>query len=619
MGIFKKKKKQKDFARLFEIYSKAMSEVVQRRKEISPTILDGQRPEADDYGLSEANPICIRKQSMITYYLGRLCTKDGDIFTWTDDTDIIVTLHGITNVLEIKYTIYLNGKPYSDIFFVTDLGQADLLFPPAGLYFSDDDTDWDLEREALSKGVSAEQLRAFHKMEKENEVLRQKMKEENAKKEAELKEELDRENKEYKTRLEADTILIQKKYPDFNLESELTNQLFYKLTRLGFQTQYVYEYIHRHELLSKKIKKDFNQSPRDYSVDSFFNILCEIENKSKPAIIDVHSWTMYEIEKKASEIDVPVEAFIAFHDIEKETAEKQWKRHIESLRGWAEKAYETKTLYPEFDLSVEWQNQSFKQLIQIIDMPTAYEFLHFKEYYEKKSKNAYNNPPSFNRLCLQCGAELLSDSAFCHKCGKPIQENANAHHISDYESSKHNETQNETDVYKLAVLTVKAIDMLSDKHSNMIIADNDLTKCDSIIFCCFVIRAFCLFEAASREVAINFSEEYIDSIKGLLKQKFISLNSYVSKMFDNRAICYDKVFASKIEPEDKFKSILEEFEKIIKLDLINKAYTPVNVTSPLPILSIDLDVKIRNESNMLFNDLPTFISPYFERVKQNIS
>ena len=153
-----------------DVLIQAMQKANERALEIGPIILEGQRPEQDDYGLCETNPICVFSLNGTEEYLKRLCTKDGRTFTWSSYTMISASLHGLKDVGEDKYTLYLDGKPYAELFFVLYYGQTE--FPPAGLYFIDDERDWDLEREALRKDITPEQLLELRRIDGENKQLK---------------------------------------------------------------------------------------------------------------------------------------------------------------------------------------------------------------------------------------------------------------------------------------------------------------------------------------------------------------------------------------------------------------------------------------------------------------
>lgn len=155
MGLFdflKKKNSRKTETteeQFFELLSKALDAANTNNEKIKPVLLKNQNVWEANYGIDESNPIISESLEGTSEYLSRLCTPDGNKFTWSEYTSIRATVHGLTDVGEDKYTLFLDGKPYADIFFVPYIGKAE--FPPAGLSFLDDNRDWNEERRAAEQ------------------------------------------------------------------------------------------------------------------------------------------------------------------------------------------------------------------------------------------------------------------------------------------------------------------------------------------------------------------------------------------------------------------------------------------------------------------------------------
>ena len=92
--------------------------------------------------------------------------RRGKESSFTLPATIRATVGDYEDVGEDVYMLYWNGKAYTKLYFVLYVG--DSKFPPADLYFYGDDTDWDIEREAFEKGLTAAQLREIRRMEEEN-------------------------------------------------------------------------------------------------------------------------------------------------------------------------------------------------------------------------------------------------------------------------------------------------------------------------------------------------------------------------------------------------------------------------------------------------------------------
>lgn len=155
MGFFDFLKKKNDRKtenteeQFFDLLSKALDAAKQNNEKIKPVLLKNQNVWEANYGIDEANPIISESLDGTSEYLSRLCTLDGKKFTWSEHTSIRATVHGLADVGEDRYTLFLDGQPYADIFFVPYIGKAK--FPPVGLSFSDDNRNWDEERRAAEQ------------------------------------------------------------------------------------------------------------------------------------------------------------------------------------------------------------------------------------------------------------------------------------------------------------------------------------------------------------------------------------------------------------------------------------------------------------------------------------
>lgn len=184
MGLFKRKEKNvnDDF---LKIIANALTEAEDNAQNVGKAIFAKQAPEKSNFGHSETNPIFTNSISGTEHYLSNLCTKDGEKFTWSPCTSIRVTIDEYQDIGEDMYTLYLNGNEYTKLYFVLYVGES--IFPPAGLCFCDDDTDWDTEREDFSMGVPADVLLRLRKVKAENRAIR----EEEARKQISSKNDVD--------------------------------------------------------------------------------------------------------------------------------------------------------------------------------------------------------------------------------------------------------------------------------------------------------------------------------------------------------------------------------------------------------------------------------------------
>lgn len=417
MGWFFNRKKKKQQEEFFQLLGDALKTANENAQTVGKAIYDRQAPDRDDFGRSEANPVFTTSLAGTENYLGRLCTKDGSKFTWSSYTSIRATVRGHADVGEDVYTLYLNGEKYTDIYVVTYVGES--TFPPADLYFCDDDTDWDLEREAFSKGLTGAQLLEIRKMEEENERERQRI------------------QKELEETVTKKSAHIIEKYADFSIEAELKNPDFVFLADFDIDALAVYEYCHREELSFRKInKRTLNIEIPDSGY--YFNILHDIENREWQQI---RRESRERLKQHFQSNRLPHEDFLFMQKMEDENAEIKWKMRVKELRAISKQAVEVQTLYPEFDLRAEWKNETFREITKKFGMLTAYEVTHFEVCYTQEpeeratevveikaepevveikaeSKAETNEEKLF---CRKCGTRLPIDSLFCNKCGTKVE------------------------------------------------------------------------------------------------------------------------------------------------------------------------------------------------------
>lgn len=107
-----------------------------------------------------------------------------------------------------------------------------------------EDDDAYYEEEALQKGVSVEQLKTIHKMERENAELKRQMQEQEVRENA---------NKIYSKWLEQAEAL-KSVYPNFNLETELQNTRFVELLKSNIDVRTAFEVMHKDEIVGSAMQ-----------------------------------------------------------------------------------------------------------------------------------------------------------------------------------------------------------------------------------------------------------------------------------------------------------------------------------------------------------------------------
>ena len=408
LNIFNRKKaiREKGLKLLLEMQEDATKYF----EKIGPVILGRQQPDRSDFGLCESNPICTTSLLATEAYLKRLCTKDGHKFTWPRYHSIRTQLHGLEDVGEDVYTLYLDGEVYTKIYVVPYIGMSK--FPPAGLIFCDDDKDWDLEREAFGRGLDVEDLIKMHEIEKHNKELGEKIKEENEKRDMQRKKEL---------ALNAETVKVT--YPSFDLDKEMQNTMFSTLVAMECDLLLAYEYIHKTEYFDKLEAMPPKSNSESFSIAYYYDLICELEKCKKPEVRELQEDDLI---KEANERQIEVKDIIKLHHFKNEHDEFLWNMQLKHFQELAKQAMETKRLFPLFDLQADWRNDMFQKLITHFDMHIAHEILHFSYYYVRREIKPISIGPIPNNIakeqlfCRKCGESLASDSSFCHRCGTKV-------------------------------------------------------------------------------------------------------------------------------------------------------------------------------------------------------
>lgn len=420
MFFFKKKSEripQNTQDRAMELLSKAINAATENAQKQVPTLMEEQHVWESNYGLDASNPIISDSLQGTSAYLGRLCTSDGKTFTWSGYTSIRAEVHGLPDVGVDKYTLYLDEQPYTEVFFVPYVGTAE--FPPAGLFFVDDDTDWDEERllaqRAYEMGTSREIVRKLTAIE------------------AEEKEQEDKDAVR-KKEAEGEISLL---YPEVNIDVELKNPLFETLFNQGFNAVTVYEYVHSDQLLIRKKLLRQEGKTRDPSRDDYYKMLMDLyEEEFKQAWLP----SRQDEEAFARSIGAPMEVAKYLWEEEKKAKRKEWekRRSRNDVLSW--QAVELKRKYPSFNFEEEIKNEEFVQLIEKVSLKEAFEILHFSDLFERKLKTSNSTPdatpivaevkwpsmaeekgqPDKRLFCRNCGRQIPPDSKFCQNCGTKV-------------------------------------------------------------------------------------------------------------------------------------------------------------------------------------------------------
>ena len=129
----------------------------------------------------------------------------------------------------------------------------------------------------------------------------------------------------------------------------------------------------------------------------------------------------------------------------------------------------------------------------------------------------------------------------------------------------------------------------------------------------------CLNATATHSIAVEFSKKYVQEIVDQTLEHYPSLSLFFEKMFENRMAFYDRIVEKNQDNKNILKILVEEFEIILKSNLINKGYSDFSETSPMPILDFFKDFEYSAEINSFFNNMPKMLAPQLEQVQNHLA
>lgn len=157
----------------------------------------------------------------------------------------------------------------------------------------------------------------------------------------------------------------------------------------------------------------------------------------------------------------------------------------------------------------------------------------------------------------------------------------------------------------LATVTVIPVESMSSKKEYPHLLSSDATKLDTVLFSCFMLRAVCISSSSNRNKAIEFSNEYVSSVINWAKELFE--DCFDLEIVNSRFAFYDSIIARNCSFLDSINAIIEEFEYIIKTDIIQNKFAPFSETSPMPILGINEDMLCKIEVVSYYKSLLEYV------------
>lgn len=152
------------------------------------------------------------------------------------------------------------------------------------------------------------------------------------------------------------------------------------------------------------------------------------------------------------------------------------------------------------------------------------------------------------------------------------------------------------------------------EKENSLLNGSELTRTDSVIFSAFLNYLLIVSEAKNKNIGDQVSQRYLSFVFQILEENGGCYDddipsSVIREMVDNRLAFYLMILHSKPNVTAAIAALVEEFEYIIKTDIIEGAYKPFSKSSPLPILGFERDISCQIDAK----SFPSFATKMLEK------
>lgn len=148
----------------------------------------------------------------------------------------------------------------------------------------------------------------------------------------------------------------------------------------------------------------------------------------------------------------------------------------------------------------------------------------------------------------------------------------------------------------VATYMLNFVDDFMDEKDIHFLNSSPLTRDETAFFATFAIRALALCAIGRGRSAVKFENGFMNAAKKRNSSQFL-------KMVDERGEFYDRVLASKGNFSKGLSAVFEEFQLVIKYDIMKGKYAPFSESSPLPLLGFKEDAAIQQETEMFHRRL----------------
>lgn len=181
------------------------------------------------------------------------------------------------------------------------------------------------------------------------------------------------------------------------------------------------------------------------------------------------------------------------------------------------------------------------------------------------------------------------------------------------------DVSNLSSIDNLAISTILMEKTIKLSATDSYLCKSSLCACDTTIFTLFVVRALSIGACPTEEKAHWFDDYYVPLVIKGIEYRYRSEIPELDEMISNRTDFYDRVFASKGFLQEKLNAIFEEFEYVIKTDIIQKEYIPFSESSPLPILGMPDDYSCQTQVSNFCHNILRFLAPYYKEMMDDMN
>ena len=174
--------------------------------------------------------------------------------------------------------------------------------------------------------------------------------------------------------------------------------------------------IHNKDKFKKRIQQNVVHNDDFCDANHVFDFLKSTISKPSNVLP-----TPEEVVELAEKNEMTVEQYMALRALENENAQFMYDRQIENFKKWSKQVEELKQEYPQFMIQQEYMIDEFKTILNISDVKTAYEIIHFPELYVIRNKEEFSKENIDTLFCRKCGTKIPVDSLFCYKCGEKVE------------------------------------------------------------------------------------------------------------------------------------------------------------------------------------------------------